>query len=124
MLFESEKTSRQVYLSYVRPVDQLKHAFPSHREPLFFPFSGRLDASQQPLHQFLDKLPLRFVKRIEAQELLVEHPLKTGTQQQGRHSQRGEVPPDAFQALLRLRGVESKAPDKYAEAFYCRKVVV
>jgi LmbE family N-acetylglucosaminyl deacetylase len=32
--------------------------------------------------------------------------------------------PDAFQALLRLRGVESKAPDKYAEAFYCRKVVV
>lgn len=28
---------------------------------------------------------------------------------------------DTFQALLRLRGVECAAPDKYAEAFYCRK---
>jgi LmbE family N-acetylglucosaminyl deacetylase len=32
--------------------------------------------------------------------------------------------PDAFLALLRLRGIESKAPGKYAEAFYCRKVVL
>jgi LmbE family N-acetylglucosaminyl deacetylase len=32
--------------------------------------------------------------------------------------------PDAFQAVLRLRGVESKAPDRYAEAFYGRKVVL
>ena len=32
--------------------------------------------------------------------------------------------PDAFLALLRIRGVESKAPAKYAEAFYCRKVVL
>jgi len=31
---------------------------------------------------------------------------------------------DAFQALLRIRGVESKAPGRYAEAFYCRKVVL
>jgi LmbE family N-acetylglucosaminyl deacetylase len=30
---------------------------------------------------------------------------------------------DTFQALLRLRGVECAAPDKYAEAFYCRKLV-
>jgi LmbE family N-acetylglucosaminyl deacetylase len=30
---------------------------------------------------------------------------------------------DTFLALLRLRGVESNAPDKYAEAFYCRKLV-
>ena len=28
---------------------------------------------------------------------------------------------DTFQAMLRLRGVECAAPDKYAEAFYCRK---
>ena len=28
---------------------------------------------------------------------------------------------DTFQAILRLRGVECAAPDKYAEAFYCRK---
>ena len=31
---------------------------------------------------------------------------------------------DAFFALLRMRGIESKAPGKYAEAFYCRKVVL
>ena len=32
--------------------------------------------------------------------------------------------PDAFLSLLRIRGIESKAPGKYAEGFYCRKVVV
>ena len=31
---------------------------------------------------------------------------------------------DTFWALLRLRGVECAAPDKYAEAFYCRKLVL
>ena len=31
---------------------------------------------------------------------------------------------DAFLSMLRLRGIESKAPAKYAEAFYCRKLVV
>jgi LmbE family N-acetylglucosaminyl deacetylase len=31
---------------------------------------------------------------------------------------------DAFLALMRLRGVESKAATKYAEGFYCRKVVL
>jgi LmbE family N-acetylglucosaminyl deacetylase len=30
---------------------------------------------------------------------------------------------DTFSSILRLRGVESNAPEKYAEAFYCRKVV-
>ena len=30
---------------------------------------------------------------------------------------------DTFQAILRLRGVECTARDKYAEAFYCRKLV-
>lgn len=30
---------------------------------------------------------------------------------------------DTFMALLRLRGVESKSSSKYAEAFYCRKIV-
>jgi LmbE family N-acetylglucosaminyl deacetylase len=29
---------------------------------------------------------------------------------------------DTFVAMLRLRGLECNAPDKYAEAFYCRKV--
>ena len=32
--------------------------------------------------------------------------------------------PDAFLSVLRIRGIESKAPEKYAEAFYCRKVVL
>lgn len=30
---------------------------------------------------------------------------------------------DTFLSILRLRGIESNAPDKYAEAFHCRKVV-
>lgn len=30
---------------------------------------------------------------------------------------------DTFFSLMRLRGVESNAPEKYAEAFYCRKIV-
>jgi LmbE family N-acetylglucosaminyl deacetylase len=30
---------------------------------------------------------------------------------------------DTFSSILRLRGVESNAPEKYAEAFYCRKMV-
>ena len=29
---------------------------------------------------------------------------------------------DVFSSILRLRGVESNAPDKYAEAYYCRKI--
>ncbi len=35
--------------------------------------------------------------------------------------QRAWFSPDAFYSILRLRGIESRAPDKYAEAFYCRK---
>jgi LmbE family N-acetylglucosaminyl deacetylase len=31
---------------------------------------------------------------------------------------------DTFRAMLRLRGVECGAPDRYAEAFYCRKVIL
>ena len=30
---------------------------------------------------------------------------------------------DAFRSIMRIRGVQSNAPDKYAEAFYCRKIV-
>lgn len=30
---------------------------------------------------------------------------------------------ETFMGLLRLRGVESKSSEKYAEAFYCRKIV-
>ena len=31
---------------------------------------------------------------------------------------------DAFASLMRIRGVESRAPARYAEAFYCRKLVL
>ncbi|MGH7807186.1 MAG: PIG-L deacetylase family protein [Thermodesulfobacteriota bacterium] len=31
---------------------------------------------------------------------------------------------DAFWSILRIRGIECKAPEKYAEGFYCRKVVL
>jgi LmbE family N-acetylglucosaminyl deacetylase len=31
---------------------------------------------------------------------------------------------DAFLSILRIRGVESHAPDNYAEAFYCRKMTL
>lgn len=30
---------------------------------------------------------------------------------------------DTFISLMRLRGMESNAPEKYAEAFYCRKII-
>lgn len=32
--------------------------------------------------------------------------------------------PDAFFSILRIRGIESKAPEQYAEGFTCRKIVV
>lgn len=36
---------------------------------------------------------------------------------------RGWFTPDTFLSMLRIRGAESKAPQKYAEGFYCRKLV-
>ena len=32
--------------------------------------------------------------------------------------------PDTFMAILRIRGLESVAPDGLAEGFYCRKLVI
>ena len=31
---------------------------------------------------------------------------------------------ETFVSMARLRGIESKAPSGYAEAFYCRKLVL
>jgi len=31
---------------------------------------------------------------------------------------------EAFRAILRLRGIESNAPSKFAEAYYARKLVL
>jgi LmbE family N-acetylglucosaminyl deacetylase len=38
--------------------------------------------------------------------------------------QRAWFTEDTFFSLLRLRGVESNAPGKYAEGFYCRKIIL
>jgi len=32
--------------------------------------------------------------------------------------------PETFSSVMRLRGVESRAPEGYAEGFYCRKTVI
>lgn len=31
---------------------------------------------------------------------------------------------DAFLSIMRIRGLESNAPDRLAEAFYCRKIII
>jgi len=42
---------------------------------------------------------------------------------QSQHSRRW-FRPDTFLSLMRLRGMECNAPSGYAEAFYCRKLVL
>ena len=42
---------------------------------------------------------------------------------QSQHTKRW-FQPDTFFSLMRLRGMECNAPSGYAEAFYCRKVVL
>lgn len=32
--------------------------------------------------------------------------------------------PETFRSIMRIRGMESRAPEKYAEGFYCRKMVL
>jgi LmbE family N-acetylglucosaminyl deacetylase len=39
-------------------------------------------------------------------------------------AKRGWFTEDAFLSSLRLRGIESNSPSRYAEGFYCRKVVL
>ncbi|MBN1460305.1 MAG: PIG-L family deacetylase [Armatimonadetes bacterium] len=53
-------------------------------------------------------------------ERKVEHLLKAFPSQAGRDWFDAEL----FWGLLRLRGMEARSPDKYAEAFYCRKLVL
>jgi LmbE family N-acetylglucosaminyl deacetylase len=50
----------------------------------------------------------------------VRHLLKAFGSQRGRRW----FTEDLFRSVLRLRGMESNAPDSYAEAFYCRKLVL
>jgi LmbE family N-acetylglucosaminyl deacetylase len=42
---------------------------------------------------------------------------------QSQHSKRW-FEPEMFRSLMRLRGMECNAPSGYAEAFYCRKLVL
>jgi LmbE family N-acetylglucosaminyl deacetylase len=39
-------------------------------------------------------------------------------------SNKAWLTPDAFQAMLRLRGMECAAPENFAEGFYCRKLIL
>ncbi|QZZ22107.1 PIG-L family deacetylase [Leptothermofonsia sichuanensis E412] len=41
----------------------------------------------------------------------------------GSQSNKSWFCPELFRSTLRLRGMESNSPSKYAEAFYCRKMV-
>src|ERR1700730_9902229 len=50
----------------------------------------------------------------------IQYILDTFQTQTGKHW----LTEDTLQAMLRLRGVESAAPGRYAEAFYCRKMVL
>jgi LmbE family N-acetylglucosaminyl deacetylase len=49
----------------------------------------------------------------------IEYLLKAFASQNGKHW----FTEDAFRAILRVRGIECNAPERYAEAFYCRKLV-
>ena len=57
--------------------------------------------------------------RREVCELKIRHILDIFQTQ----SNKAWLTQDTFQAILRLRGVECAAPEKYAEAFYCRKLL-
>jgi LmbE family N-acetylglucosaminyl deacetylase len=37
--------------------------------------------------------------------------------------QKGWFGEESFRAIMRIRGIESNSPSKYAEAFYCRKII-
>lgn len=59
---------------------------------------------------------------------LEEHHARGKVEHLMRHfpSQRGKrwFTEDLFQSLMRLRGMEANAPSRFAEAFYCRKIVI
>jgi LmbE family N-acetylglucosaminyl deacetylase len=50
----------------------------------------------------------------------VEHIVSSFASQKGKQW----FDTETFLAILRLRGMESSSPTKYAEAFYCRKIVL
>jgi LmbE family N-acetylglucosaminyl deacetylase len=56
----------------------------------------------------------------EVSKKKVDHILECFPSQRDKHW----FTSDAFYALMRLRGIESCAPERYAEAFYCRKVSI
>jgi LmbE family N-acetylglucosaminyl deacetylase len=56
----------------------------------------------------------------EEYENKVRHIMNTFQSQKGKHWFEAET----FLGLMRLRGMECNAPGRYAEAFYCRKLVL
>jgi LmbE family N-acetylglucosaminyl deacetylase len=54
----------------------------------------------------------------------VERKVKTVLEVFGTQTSKDWFDADTLRAMLRLRGVESNAPERYAEAFYARKLVL
>ena len=50
----------------------------------------------------------------------IGHILTSFPSQRGKHW----FSEDTFRSLLRIRGIEACAPGRYAEAFYCRKIIM
>ena len=50
----------------------------------------------------------------------IDYILASFESQKGKHW----FTPETFQSTMRLRGVESNSPSGYAEAFFCRKLVI
>jgi LmbE family N-acetylglucosaminyl deacetylase len=61
---------------------------------------------------------------VHLDEEICKRKIKFVTESFKTQSNRGWFTPDAFLSILRIRGIESRAPKKYAEGFYCRKVLL
>jgi len=56
-------------------------------------------------------------------ETVVQRKVKSICEIYQSQSQKQWFSEDTFRSIMRIRGVESNSPSKYAEAFYCRKIV-
>lgn len=61
---------------------------------------------------------------VHVEEIVCQRKLKYILDNFDTQGERDWFTADTFLSILRLRGVESRSPSKYAEAFYCRKAVV
>ena len=59
---------------------------------------------------------------VHLSESVAERKIRTILECFQSQKKKGWFTEDAFSSILRLRGIESNAPNKYAEGFYCRKI--